>query len=77
MIFTRIDCRYPPWYNTNPSLVANCSQPWGLRRSARAVSKQWGTGANWSFAKDCSHGVAGDEQYTLNPWRDPSWRPGL
>ena len=49
----------------------------GLRRSARAVSKHWGSGANWSYAKDCSHGVAGDEQYTLNPWRDPSWRPGL
>jgi hypothetical protein len=28
MIFTRIDCRYPP-FNTNPSLLANCSKPWG------------------------------------------------
>ena len=50
---------------------------WGLRRSARSVSKRWGANANWSVAKDVSHGAAGYEQYTLNPWRDPSWRPGL
>ena len=61
MIFTRIDCQYPP-FNTNPSIVANCSKPWGLRRSARSVSKRWGAGANWSVATGCSHGVAGYEQ---------------
>ena len=79
MIFTRIDCHYPP-FNTNPSLT-NCSQPGyggqGLRRSARAVSKTWGDNAAWSVAQECSHGVSGEEQYTLNPWRDSSWRPGL
>ena len=49
----------------------------GLRRSARSVSKSWGPGAKWSVATDVSHGTAGYEQYTLNPWRDPAWRPGL
>jgi hypothetical protein len=81
MIFTRVDCGLPP-FGDNPSLDGCASDGFGLRRSARAVSKQWGggagaAGANWSVAEQCSHGVAGEEQYTLNPWRDPSWRPGL
>ena len=81
MIFTRVDCGLPP-FGDNPSLDGCTSDGFGLRRSARAVSKQWGggagaAGASWSVAEQCSHGVAGEEQYTLNPWRDPSWRPGL
>ena len=81
MIFTRIDCHYAP-FSTNPSLNGTCGANGmggdrGLRRSARSVSKRWGPDAHWSVAEDVSHGTAGYEQYTLNPWRDSSWRPGL
>jgi hypothetical protein len=53
MIFTRIDCVYPPFVN-NPSL-ANCSHDGqGIRRSARSTSKTFGRGSSWSKAN--SHG---------------------
>lgn len=58
--------------------LAGCAvDGYGLRRSGRSVSKKFGDGANWSHAEMCAHGEAGDEQYTLVPWRDPSWRPGM
>jgi hypothetical protein len=76
MIFTRLDCGVPPFSN-NPSLADCSTDGFGLRRSARAVSKKFGEGANWSKAEMCAHGEVGDEQYTLVPWRDPSWRPGM
>lgn len=76
MIFTRLDCGVVPFGNS-PSLAGCATDGFGLRRSGRSVSQIFGAGANWSRAEMCAHGEAGDEQYTLLPWRDPSWRPGM
>ena len=47
MIFTRIDCAYPPFVD-GPSLT-NCSHDGqGIRRSARSTSKAFGAGSSWS-----------------------------
>ena len=37
-----------------------------------------GPGSNWTRAEACGgSGETGDEQYTLVPWRDAAWRPGM
>jgi hypothetical protein len=76
MIFTRIDCVYPPFVD-GPSLT-NCSHDGqGIRRSARSTSKTFGAGSSWSKATDCSTGAQGDEQYYLTPFREDDWAAGL
>ena len=76
MTFTRLDCGVPP-FGDNPSLKGCATDGFGMRRSARSTSRAFGAGANWSRAETCLHGSAGDECYTLVPFRDTHWRPGL